>query len=101
MPLEESKAYPPTFDLNVFNPFLNVGTFQSLEHQNYEELRTNCKYFSLVDGTDPVNTAQNFSVLHVNTRSLRSDEKFDEFKLMLFRTAKMGYNLRIRNLATV
>ena len=88
MTIEKSNEYPTSFDNKVFNPFPNLGHLVELNHPKFEEIRTNCKYFSCVVGPDPIESSQSFSILHLNARSLLSDEKFDEFKLMLFRMGK-------------
>ena len=84
-----SRHHPPALDQNIFNPFPNAGPAQPLEYQKFEEIRTNCKYFSPTNVHEFGKIDQNLSILHVNARSLLSDTKFEEFKTMLFRTGKI------------
>ena len=89
MSIPVSRHHPPTLDQYIFNPFPNIGPVQPLEHQKFEGIRTNCKYFSTANVHEIKKIDQNFSILHVNARSLLSDTKFEEFKIMLFRTGKI------------
>lgn len=88
MPIAVSSNHPPILDQKVFNPFPDVDPYLNLGSQKFEELRTNCKYFSIVNTPDVNVSDENLSILHINARSLFSDEKFDEFKSMIYRTGK-------------
>ena len=88
MPLTESTDHPLALEQNVFNPFPNVGPFLSLEYQRFDDLRTNCKYFSSDNINEIKDTNQDLSIIHINARSLLSDAKFEDFKTMLFKTGK-------------
>lgn len=88
MTLTESKDHPFVFEQNVFDPFPNVGPFLSLEYQRFEEIRTNCKYYSSDNINEIKDTDQDLSIIHINARSLLSDSKFEDLKTMLFRTGK-------------
>ena len=77
-----------TLDKKIFDPFSKLGPNHfdvSQSHQKFEEIRTNCRYYSL-PCNDETFCDQNFKIIHINTRSLLSDEKFEEFKTMLHRS---------------
>ena len=77
----------PNLDEKIFNPFANLDQGNlSYTHQKFEEVRTNCKYYTISCLTDNFSSNNDLKILHINARSLLSDEKFDEFKVMLYRS---------------
>ena len=93
MLLAESKHHPPFLDQNMLNPFPTIGQDPSANHihHTFEDIRANCKYYDMPTAddiaVDPQNVpCKNFTIIHVNARSLLSDEKFAEFELFLIRT---------------
>lgn len=92
MILAESTDHSPFLDQHIFCPFPDIGpadgnhTFHS-----FENIRTNCTYYCLPDpGVVPESSAASyhnkFSIIHINARSLLSDDKFAEFEVLLCRT---------------
>ena len=68
----------------LFNPFSKVGTNESpLICEKYEEIRSNCKYFSSPVICRTNHVENHLNILHVNLRSILSDSKFEEFKIFV------------------
>ena len=95
MNLIDSSAHPPTLDQHLFEPFTTIGPADiSQTHNSFENLRTNCKYFCLPDQAsvgiqEPLNVNHpnvDVSIIHVNARSILSDDKFSEFQVFLHLT---------------
>jgi len=89
MNLNESSAHPQSLDQKLFSPFTDIGPAGlSQTHYSYENIRTGCKYYSMP--TQSVNFDQlkpdNFTIIHVNARSILSDDKFSEFQVFLHLT---------------
>ena len=83
MSLKEIKA-SQELESKLFNPFTQVGTNElPLICEKYEEIRSNCRYFSspVVCRTNYVENHLN--ILHVNLRSILSDSKFEEFQIFV------------------
>ena len=92
MTLPESVDHSILLDQHILSPFPSVGPADiNNTHVSFETIRTNCKYHCVPapDETPEIPTAlatMNFTIIHVNARSLLSDEKFAEFEVFLFRT---------------
>ena len=89
MPLIESTDHPPHFDDHILNPFQCVGTEDIfLPNQHIENIRDNCKYVTIqhdnVAHLHPCST--NINILHINSRSMQSNDKFEELQVLLYRT---------------
>ena len=86
MNLIESTDYPPILNQITFDPFSFLGpSHLSFTHDKFEYLRSNCKYFSVPQTHIGNYEGKDLNILHINSRSLFSEEKFEEFKVMLFR----------------
>ena len=75
----------------IFDPFCDVeGNFDPVVHQKFEDIRSDCKYYTFVDTKDTTcnidMNAENLSILHLNVRSILNNEKFDAFKTFLHLT---------------
>ena len=91
MNLIESVDHPKHYDEHKFSPFQSLAPFEvSDTYYSYENILDSCKYYCLPSPDTytlhhhPKNCE--FSIIHVNVRSLLSDEKFDEFETFLYRT---------------
>ena len=75
-------------DTKIFNSFQNIALSDlHLTQAKYEVLRSSCGYFSLPsDENKEMKMPIQLSILHINARSIYSNEKFDEFQLFLERT---------------
>ena len=86
MNLSECVDIPEHLNDKTFDPFLNIASV-SLVLDKFEMLRSSCKYYSipLVNSTPHLVNSQEvkLNILHVNTRSIRSNECFDEFQSFL------------------
>ena len=90
--LPECTNYPLSFDQHILSPFVNIGSLNcNLMYHSFENIRTNCKFYDIpassgVSSLPPSLCPDKLSIIHVNARSLLSDDKFSEFQLFIFRT---------------
>lgn len=85
--LAEGENTASIFDEKIFHPFASLGhSFVLPTHQKFEEVRTNCKYFTVPCLADNFASSKEFRIIHINARSILSDDKFEEFKLILYRS---------------
>ena len=90
--LPESVDHPISLDQHILSPFPSVGPADiNHTHDSFESIRTNCKYHCIpTPGNTPeiptTSNSRKLTIIHVNARSLLSDEKFAEFEVFLFRT---------------
>ena len=91
MTLTESVNHPQSFDLHSFSPFHSLGPSEVGDtYHSFDNIRSNCKYYcSSVHNRSvesAVSISDSFSIIHVNARSILSDDKFDEFSVFLYKT---------------
>ena len=87
MPLIQSTTHANNLDSKVFHPVINMGVNMDQVDNHYNKIVNNCSYTSIVDKTIPtIESNAKLNILHVNCRSIYSDEKFDDFLLFLQRT---------------
>ena len=89
MNLSKCSDLPEHLHSKTFNPFSNVAsTDLHLIQENFENLKSSCSYFSLPSALSKPQGSSHYqlSILHVNARSLCSDEKFDAFQLFLHKS---------------
>ena len=89
MALPESIDHPPLFDQHILRPFPSIGPADiNQTHHAFENIRTNCKYHSVpAPGGCPTSSNSGLlTIIHLNARSILSDEKFSDFEVFLFRT---------------
>ena len=91
MNLNASIDHPQSLDQQILLPFKNVGPSEMHNiHPAFENIRNNCKYYC-IPPTDLASNLSNqtpkcLSMIHVNARSLLSNDKFAEFELFLEQT---------------
>ena len=79
--------HPNILDIKIMKPFPKIGPADlALRHSKYEEIRTQCKYYSCIRTNVPELNEPHLSLLHVNYRSILSDEKFEDFQLFIHKT---------------
>lgn len=96
MILSQSTDHSPSLDQHIFCPFPVVDPTDvnhTHTYHSFENIKTNCKYYSLpAPGTSSLSKPSadsnpgKFTIIHINARSLLSDDKFAEFEVLLFRT---------------
>lgn len=82
---------PPLFNDNILDPFQNIGPADlSLQHHKFEHLKNGCSYFTLPSGVGSYSHRDNSEhlMLHVNVRSILTNDKFEEFQTFLHSTDK-------------
>ena len=80
---------PDGLSCKVFNPLLNKASPDlHIVQEKFELLRTSCDYFSLPTEINNIEKQSQslFNILHVNARSICSNEKFEEFQHFIFRS---------------
>lgn len=84
MELDECDSIPTELANKIFNPFLQEETIGlSLTHDNFEAIRSDCRFYSCPSISKPGKNENNLNILHVNARSILSDIKFDEFQALI------------------
>ena len=92
MSLCESTAHPEILDQCLFSPFDSIGPADvSVSENLFEHLRINCKYYTLACQSPSTHnhgqdSSNQYSIIHINARSLLSDDKFSEFQVFLHLT---------------
>lgn len=90
MNLVECNDIPERISTETFSPFTNVASPElSLVHEKFEDLKSTCKYFSIpyTNSTSSHNLVSNqLNILHVNARSIQSNDRFDELQVFLHRS---------------
>lgn len=87
MPLTLSTGHPNYLDVKTFQPTVSIGPNFDLINDKYQNITDNCNYRVPQEGCLLVNENDStFNIIHLNCRSINSDEKFDEFLLFLERT---------------
>ena len=72
----------------TFNPFLNIAShLSSLVCDKFELIRTSCKHYSFPSASqNPISLNKEntkLNILHINARSIRSNERFEEFQQLI------------------
>lgn len=90
MNLPVSDGHPCTLDGLVMDPFANIDQSDlPIACQQFDNIRKSCKYYSLPQAcqTNPnlthIDCSKELQILHVNSRSIQSDCKFEEFEQFL------------------
>ena len=90
MQLPESLDHPESWDQQSFAPFEPIGSLENdTTYQCFEKIRTSCKYYNLPPPGDHSHVTRNdncCNIIHINARSLLSEDKFAEFKLLIHNT---------------
>ena len=86
MNLVESNDHPPVLDQKILDPFASIGhpTLDCL-HQDYDEIKGKCKYYTLPPTPELSSMPSTLEIVHVNARSILSDDKFEQFQTFLHR----------------
>ena len=90
MNLSQCFEVPESLNSKVFNPFTNVASPDlQFVQEHFESLKTNCNYFSLpsANNNSPNPHSCKLNILHVNARSICSNDRFEEFLLFISRSA--------------
>ena len=94
MQLDTCADVPERIASNIFNPFVTIATPElSVVHENFESLRSSCSYYSVHHAShiDGEITSYKMNILHINARSIGSDDSFEEFELFIHRTKCMWH----------
>ena len=84
MSLKVIENIAKNLDDKTFNPFTQIGSTDSeIVNEQFELIRSNCRYFNSPLIHKPQYIKNNLNILHVNVRSILSDAKFDEFQLFV------------------
>ena len=87
MPLTRNTTHSNDLNSKIFYPVANMGVDMEHEDSNYNSMLNNCSYTSIVNQTTlKAESNTKLNILHVNCRSIYSDDKFDDFLLFLQRT---------------
>ena len=89
MNFAESTDHPDVYDRHIIDPFHHAGPpdfAQPIFH--YDDIRFGCKYYSMptVSNTQNTSTDNSFDIIHINVRSIFSNEKFEQLQLFLHRS---------------
>ena len=92
MDLTVNTSHPTVLDTNVIDPFINTDISElPIPCQKFEEIRTNCKYHDVTvqpqGNQNMVNNMpyhDNVTILHMNSRSILSDRKFEEMETFVY-----------------
>ena len=86
MNLEECSNLPSQLMNKSINPFTHVASADltlTLTHEKFDQIRSNCKYYSPNGNCTSSFADKNLNILHLNARSIHSDIRFDEFQLFI------------------
>ena len=85
MNLVKCDDVPEQISSKTFDPFINIAQpNHSFVHEKFEDLRSNCSYYSTSHGAIPFDPVPHqLNILHLNARSICSNERFDDFQLFL------------------
>lgn len=88
MILPASDKHPKILDSIVINPFQDIDLSDlPLESKSFEDTRKGCKYYTFPEfhqgNLGGMSAQSDLTLLHVNSRSILSDCKFEEFQLFL------------------
>ena len=79
MNLKQINRIPDSSESKSLSPFQEVGTVDSITvKDNFEAVRSNCKYFYPPLVYRPDSTTDKFNILHLNVKSILQDSKFEE-----------------------
>ena len=90
MRLQSNECLPPLLNEKIIDTFQHIGPQTlSFDHQRFELIRNNCKYYSCSrPGSFLHNNGNENLILHINARSILTNEKFEEFQTFLYMTGK-------------
>ena len=84
MNLQELRNIPTELERKSFNPFQPIGNLDlPVANEKFENIRVNCSYYQSPSVCKAEYVANCLNILHVNTRSILSDLKFEEFQLFI------------------
>ena len=92
MSFTNSVDHAYSLDQYVLNPFPIVGPSDiNNTNHSYENIRTTCKYYNVpahcgIGMSSDSLYAGKFTIIHVNARSILSEDKFSEFEVFLCQT---------------
>ena len=91
MNLVKCDDIPEQIKSKTFDPFIDVAKpHHSFVHEKFEALRSTCNYYSAPHGALPLEPVPHqLNILHVNTRSICSNDRFDDFQLFLEKSGCM------------
>ena len=86
---------PPLLNAKVLDPFQNIGLSSlSLAHEQFEHLKHNCKYVvPTAPGTFSDVYSDDHLILHINNRSILTNDKFEEFQTFLYSTDRKHWSV--------
>ena len=88
MNLIECSDIPDLLNSQQFSPFANVAPPElQLENSKFKTLQSSCGYFSLPSMQDTKKSSHHgLNIIHINARSICSNDKFEELQLFLTRS---------------
>lgn len=86
MPLAAYTIHPEYRERKQFHPTVRIGNLDQMVDQ-YQNILSNCSYTIAQGSRLPIKASDSkINVIHINCRSICSDEKFDELILFLHKT---------------
>ena len=88
MNLVECSDIPEPLNSQQFNPFANITSPElQVDDNSFKTLQSSCGYFSLPSMFDTNKSSHYFlNIIHINARSICSNDKFEELQLFLTRS---------------